>query len=264
MSYGNHFRYPPPGFEQHYIQSDSPNLQYQNPAVPPTRFHRPFTASPPDYRYPRPPPYNRFTPPVSAYEHSRFSFPPPFNPNRPPPTTRPRPPPQSVPFRPHFRPGYRCSSAPPRSRSFTKPDYRRERDDAPLTERDQLLVKWRSNYCETSDDITRKLAEMDPNENRDLWIRSSPADVYYKRCENGEVVATNRLDSLCTLFDQELVARGPKIREKQPPYEIPPRKRKHKVCRHKCNKYFFKSGSCNCGRKFFCFSGKVFVVGFVR
>lgn len=246
MSYNHDFRYPPPGFEQHNqlrLNQQIPvnpnflsNSQFQRPPGP-SRFHPHYVPPPVDFRYEsrncRPPLHNRFVPPTpfdpQVLYANRFSVPPPFNPSRPPPR---------IPYRqnePNFRSTYRAPSAPPKNRFSNKPVHRRDRDvDAPLTERDQLLVKWRSNYCETSDDIARKLAEMDPNENKDLWIRSSPADVYYKRCENGDVESTSRLDTLCTLFDQELVARGPKIRENQPPYHIPPPKRKHKVCRHKC------------------------------
>lgn len=230
------FRYPPPGFGQNRPNPNFPvNQQFQN-STGPSRFRSSFNSSHSDYRYDTrhrwPPNPNRFTPPYEPRNQyaSRYSVPPPFNPSRPPPRLPYRPSEQS------FRPIYRAPrDMPPRNRHPIKSNYRRERDtDAPLTERDQLLVKWRSNYCETSDDIARKLAEMDPNENKDMWIRSSPADIFYKRCENGDVESTNRLDALCTLFDQELVTRGLQIREKQPPYTSPPRKRKHKVCRHKC------------------------------
>lgn len=236
MSYNNNFRYPPPGFEKQPPPNFSPNPQFQNSAGP-SRFHTHFNPPQTDYRYDsrhcRPPVYNRFVPPSPREPQiqyaNRFSVPPPFNPSRPPPC---------LPYRPNehaYRTAYRSPTVPAKHRFSNKSNYRRERDiDVPLTERDELLVKWRSNYCETTDDITRKLAEMDTNENKDLWIRSSPADVFYKRCENGDIESTNRLDTLCTLFDQELVARGPKIREQQPPYHTPPRKRKHKVCRHKC------------------------------
>lgn len=242
MSYNHNFRYPPPGFEHHQPPNpnSSTNQQFHNSSGP-SRFHSHFTGPQADYRYDsrhcRLPVHNRFIPPT-PYEPqiqyaNRFSVPPPFNPSRPPPRLTYR-------STEHTFTAYRSPAVPAKHRfsnkvAIQKSIYRREREtDTPLTERDQLLVKWRSNYCETSDDITRKLAEMDPNENKDLWIRSSPADVFYKRCDNGDVESTNRLDTLCTLFDQELVARGPKIREKQPPYHTPPRKRKHKVCRHKC------------------------------
>lgn len=243
MSYNQNFRYPPPGFEQNHPRPNpnySSNSQFQS-ASGPSRFHSHFNNAQADYQYEprhsRPPVHNRFLPP-NPYEPqnkyaNRFSVPPPFNPSRPPPRLPYRPP------EPTFRAANRSQSAPAKHRFSNKSNYRQERNiDAPLTERDQLLVKWRSNYCETSDDITRKLAEMDPNESKDLWIRSSPADVFYKRCENGDVDSTNRLDTLCTLFDQELVARGPQIRAKQPPHTTPPRKRKHKVCRHKCKLSF--------------------------
>lgn len=243
MSHNHNFRYPPPGFEQHDqyrhqippYPNYSPNPPFQH-STRPSRFHPRYNPPIADFRHEsrntRPSVHNRLPPPYDTQVPyaNRFSVPPPFNPSRPPPR---------IPYRanePSYRSSYRAPSVPPKQRfPPNKSNYRRERDDdAPLTERDQLLVKWRSNYCETSDDITRKLSEMDPNENKDLWVRSSPADIYYKRCENGDVESTNRLDTLCTLFDQELVGRGPKIRETQPPYKTPPRKRKHKVCRHKC------------------------------
>lgn len=235
MSYNQNFRYPPPRFEPRPDANFLPNPQFPSPPGQ-FRFHTNFTQPQTDYLYDsrhcRPPPNNRFMPPPpyepQMHHANRFTVPPPFNPSRPPPR---------LPYRspePNFRAAYRVPTVPPKHRFPNKPNYRREREDVPLTERDKLLVKWRSNYCETSDDITRKLAEMDQNENKDLWIRSSPADVFYKRCESGDTESTNRLDTLCTLFDQELVGRGPKIREKQPPYHTPPRKRKHKVCRHKC------------------------------
>lgn len=249
MSYNQNYRHPPPGFEsqnQHRINYHVPpnqNFATNSPCERPfQRFPGP-PRLPPHYnpaqndfpygvRNCRPSLPNRFpAPPFDPQVPyaNRFIVPA-FNPNRPPPR---------IPFRPtepSCRPTYRPSVPPRFSPRFPNKTFqRRERDtDAPLTERDQLLVKWRSNYCETSDDIAKKLSEMDPNENKDMWVRSSPADVYYKRCENGDIESTNRLDALCTIFDKELVARGQRIRDQQPPYHAPPLKRKHKVCRHKC------------------------------
>lgn len=261
MSYNQNFNYPPPGFEQpqsshtsnYQVPSNhnfSTNPQYerpfQRPSGPPPSLHPYYTPPPVEYRpvlNSRPPVPNRFAQPTTPFYSqpfpvNRFTVPPPFHPSRPPPPICFRP--NESNFRQSYRAPISTSTLRKRFPSIpSKSSHRRERDEAPLTERDQLLVKWRSNYCETSDDIARKLAEMESNDNKDLWVRSSPADVYYKRCENGDVDSTNRLETLCTLFDQELVARGPKIREKQPPYQTPPRKRKHKVCRHKCKYFLF-------------------------
>lgn len=113
----------------------------------------------------------------------------------------------------------------------TKREERRSR--RPETERDRLLAKWRKNYCETSADISRKLEEMANDEEKGYWIRSSPADVYYKRTNGNEVESTTRLSALCTLFEEELMKRSARAKEKQEPYEAPHRKRKVRTCRHK-------------------------------
>ncbi|XP_059611847.1 ribonuclease 3 [Phlebotomus argentipes] len=104
------------------------------------------------------------------------------------------------------------------------------------TERELLLAKWRRNYCETSEDITRKLAELADDKEKEHWIRSSPADVYYKRVSENVVEGTTRLDALCSLFEVELVQRAEKIKDSQTPYNPPPRKRKTRFCRHKSEK----------------------------
>lgn len=102
------------------------------------------------------------------------------------------------------------------------------------TERDRLLNKWRSNYCETPDDIANKLAQLDSELETKYWIRSSPADIYYKRTTASEVEAMPRLEAMCSLFSEALVNRGIEARAKQKPYEPPPRKKKQRLCRHRC------------------------------
>lgn len=104
------------------------------------------------------------------------------------------------------------------------------------TEREILLAKWRRNYCETSEDIARKLAELANDKEKEHWIRSSPADIYYKRVSENVVEGTARLDALCSLFEAELVERAGKIKRTQTPYNPPPRKRKTRFCRHKSEK----------------------------
>lgn len=103
------------------------------------------------------------------------------------------------------------------------------------TERDILLANWRRNYCETSEDISKKLEEL--VEEKECWIRSSPADVYYKRNGDNEIEGTSRLDALCTLFETELMERANDARKRQPPFILPPPRRKYRVCKHKSN-YF--------------------------
>lgn len=134
----------------------------------------------------------------------------------------------------------RSSSTRPRyspSRQSTSRDHdRRDRRDSKVSsERERLLEKWRKNYCETPADISKKLEELANDEDKsNSWIRSSPADVYYKRVKNNVVESTTRLDALCTLFEEELLKRADKTRANQTPYTLPPRKRRIKVCRHKC------------------------------
>lgn len=119
-------------------------------------------------------------------------------------------------------------------RSVQKPRDYRDKEKRVETERDRLLSKWRSNYCETSEDITRKLEQLANNEEKEYWIRSSPADIFYKRTSDNEMEGTNRLEAVCKLFKEELVDRGKKATAKHPPAEIPSRKRRQRVCRHKC------------------------------
>lgn len=101
------------------------------------------------------------------------------------------------------------------------------------TERDRLLNKWRSNYCETPDDIADKLAELDDELESSVWIRSSPADIYYKRASAKEVEALPRLGTLCDLFSKTLISRGIDARAKREACEPTPRKKKHRLCRHR-------------------------------
>lgn len=106
-------------------------------------------------------------------------------------------------------------------------------DAGEKSERARILEKWRSNYCETSEDITRKLEELAEDNEKECWIRSSPADLNYKRTSVNEIEGTARLEALCTLFKTELVDRGPRVQKSKPPLEVPPKKRLQRVCRHK-------------------------------
>lgn len=111
-----------------------------------------------------------------------------------------------------------------------------------LSERELLLEKYRRNYCATSKDIERKLDElcaMGPEgivENeRKLWTRTAPADLYYIRDENNPKLmrGTSKLCELCDIFKQLLIDRAATARASQSPYEPPPRKTRARLCRHK-------------------------------
>uniref|UniRef100_A0A1A9ZAW6 Ribonuclease 3 n=1 Tax=Glossina pallidipes TaxID=7398 RepID=A0A1A9ZAW6_GLOPL len=118
-------------------------------------------------------------------------------------------------------------------------DQDKERDDRsvkPETERERLLKTWRSNYCETPEEIQRKLnelAELDEHSS-EIWIRYSPAEPYYRKTETlYSVVATARLQELCKIFDEALIQRAARIRNALPPYKPPNRKPRRRLCKHK-------------------------------
>lgn len=126
----------------------------------------------------------------------------------------------------YSRPPSRRSSPPQKAKSSKS-------ETKSQTEREKLLEKWRNNYCETSEQITKKLMELANEEEQTSWIRSSPADIYYRRVNANDVEATPRLDALCTLFEKELLERSVNIKASQAPYKPPDRRRKMRVCRHK-------------------------------
>lgn len=187
-----------------------------------------------------------------------------FNPNVPPPSIPPRfyfhrfvpPPPPAVvtpvpatvvssaPTTTRKRPSRFSDAVPKPVISVPPPPVRfdelkkidRRKRSENETEREKILRKWRSNYCETSEQMSKKLAELADSEEKQYWIRSSPSDIYYKRTvqQNGiEVEATPRLEALCELFERELIIRAENAREAMPKYTPPPRKEKRRLCRHK-------------------------------
>lgn len=249
---------PPPNYSTNNYRPDysiPPNYQTQPlqnyyPTIQQHQSHIPYTRQPPP---PSPRPHGTYTPPPPG------TFTPPLPP--PPGTSYNVPPPQ-------IPPAYRRNTPAPIKHGLNRNTYssssdaqlagssglrnkylssqhtsrnndRRDRDkqssSVTNSEREELLSKWRSNFCEHYDDITRKLAELENHEEKEVWIRSSPSDIYYTRSEGNIVESTARLNALCKFFEEELVNRTAKIRETQAPYTTPPRKRKHKVCRHKCN-----------------------------
>lgn len=106
----------------------------------------------------------------------------------------------------------------------------RHRENIKKTERQQLLEKWRKDFCTTGEDMKRKLEELE--DEVVSWIRSSPADIYYSRVQDKIVKSTTRLDTLCNLFEN-LIERSEKVRSEQIPYNASNmRKKKVRPCRH--------------------------------
>lgn len=110
------------------------------------------------------------------------------------------------------------------------------------TERDRLLRQWCSNFCEKPEDYVKKMnALSEADAPVESWVRSSPAELYYERTKSeNEVRGRARLQKLCTLFDEELLQRAKRVREKLPVYVPPPRKARRRVCKHK-----HKSEACS-------------------
>ncbi|CAG9823289.1 unnamed protein product [Phaedon cochleariae] len=110
------------------------------------------------------------------------------------------------------------------------------------TERDQLLSKWRSNYCSTEEQLTDRLEELAElsvddivEREKSIWTRSTPAELFYERSENNIrlVTATPKLEALCKEFNETLVTRARKINATKEKYEPPPRKNRARLCKHK-------------------------------
>ncbi|CAG9859292.1 unnamed protein product [Phyllotreta striolata] len=139
-----------------------------------------------------------------------------------------------------------------RSRSGSRSPYRApsssmsskslERSRNPPTERDQLLTKWRRNYCTTKQQLSSKLEELASmsieeilENEKTIWTRSTPADLFYVRdVDNPKImIATDRLVQLCDNFEDQLVTRARQVNALKPKYEPPPRKNRARLCKHK-------------------------------
>lgn len=245
----------------------SPGVFFPTPANHPHPSTNQTSVPPPGINYPAiyyPPPMpNYSTPPpppaYASYYDGTTNF------THPPPSYAPAIPymsvPPPIPYQPRAVQEYRPRSTQsqtsnfryqkPRFNASTKQynqneSYKQRQRSNPTTirsksepysdERRELLMNWRKNYCETSEDIRRKLEEMNQDEKNEIWIRSSPAELFYTRKDLNEVVSTSRLDSLCLLFEEELIKRSAKVKSTQTPYNPPAPKRRHRVCKHKCTK----------------------------
>nr|KAF7412907.1 hypothetical protein H0235_012758 [Vespula pensylvanica] len=93
------------------------------------------------------------------------------------------------------------------------------------TERELLLEKYRRNYCATSKDMERKMDELSAmgpegimENERKIWTRTAPADLYYTRDETNSKIMKEQQQH---------------VHYRHPPYEPPPRKTKARLCKHK-------------------------------
>ncbi|XP_045475707.1 ribonuclease 3 [Harmonia axyridis] len=141
---------------------------------------------------------------------------------------------------------YRSKSPSHKSRSRSRnhsPKIVYSKNESSLTdERKQILQKWRKNYCSTKEEVTTKLEELNSfnqdeaiENEKNIWTRSTPADLYYERDEiNPKVIRSSpKLKQLCDRFNEELVLRAKKINMMKPPYQPPPRKNRARICKHK-------------------------------
>lgn len=110
------------------------------------------------------------------------------------------------------------------------------------SERKILLSKWRKNYCTTREEISKKIEEMNSDDDEDIlarekkiWTRTTPADLYYQRDENNPRITkgTPRLLKVCQQFKNQLISRAERINAMKPVYEPPPRKNRARICKHK-------------------------------
>lgn len=109
-------------------------------------------------------------------------------------------------------------------------------------ERDKLLSNWRKHYCATREEVSTKMEELSRlnqedilEKEKNIWTRTTPADLYYTRDEeNPKIIkATPKLLHLCEVFSENLVLRTKKVNELKPKYEPPPRKNRARLCKHK-------------------------------
>lgn len=88
----------------------------------------------------------------------------------------------------------------------------------------RIFLSFRRNYCATSKDIERKLNELSAmgsegileNEKK-IWTRTAPADLYYYRDENNPKImkSTAKLQELCITFKKLLIDRAAEARALQ-------------------------------------------------
>lgn len=119
------------------------------------------------------------------------------------------------------------------------------RENKQLSERESLLAQYRKDYCATSEEMSNKLEELSKFTQEEtiereklIWFRTTPADLYYARDDNNSKIiqGTFKLQEVCDKFNEELVLRSQKVNANKPKYEPPQRKKKTRLCKHKCTK----------------------------
>ncbi|KAJ8720232.1 hypothetical protein PYW07_012275 [Mythimna separata] len=113
---------------------------------------------------------------------------------------------------------------------------RHESASKPMTDREKILEEFRKNYCNTSEDFIKKMEQWSKEQKSKKekkskeWYRSSPAEIYYKKVENGTgVQQTPKLEKICDTFFKELIERGRKARPEVD--EMPPLKPFRGMCK---------------------------------
>lgn len=85
-------------------------------------------------------------------------------------------------------------------------------------------INYRRNYCATSKDIERKMGELSAmgtegilENERKIWTRTAPADLYYSRDEKNPKImrATIKLNELCEIFKKLFIERAAAARALQ-------------------------------------------------
>lgn len=93
-----------------------------------------------------------------------------------------------------------------------------------LTEREALLEKYRQNFCATSQDMEKRMGELSAmgtegiiENERKIWTRTAPADLYYCRDESNLKImkGTDKLKDLCDNFKELLINRAANARASQ-------------------------------------------------
>ncbi|KAK4883143.1 hypothetical protein RN001_006462 [Aquatica leii] len=143
---------------------------------------------------------------------------------------------------------YRSKSNSPSRKTYTSTSYNRDYSSTEsssqkdVSERDLILTKWRKNYCSTREQVCNKIKELSKigleeiiEEEKNIWTRSTPADLFYEKDSSNTKVtkATDRLLKVCETFNENLVLRAAKVNESKPKYEPPPRKNRARLCKHK-------------------------------
>ena len=87
----------------------------------------------------------------------------------------------------------------------------------------------RKNYCATSKDMEKKMGELRAigtegilENERKIWTRTAPADLYYQRDENNPKVmrGTKKLMELCDIFNKLFIKRAEAARAAQVSFKL--------------------------------------------